>query len=39
MTSRGFIILFGGKRIKLRMMIRDRALHESNVIETPVFQL
>jgi hypothetical protein len=35
MESRGFKILFGGKTFKLRIQIKDRALHLSNVIETP----
>jgi hypothetical protein len=39
MESRGFKILFGGKTMKLRIQIKDRALHRSNVIETPEFTL
>lgn len=34
MMSVGFIILFKNKTIKLQVKIKDRALHESNVIET-----
>jgi hypothetical protein len=39
MESRGFQILFGGKTIKLRIQIKDRLLHKSNVIETGDFTL
>lgn len=39
MTSIGFIPWFGGKTIKLSIKIFDRALHESNTIETAAFQL
>lgn len=38
MASVGFIPLFRGKRLKLRVSIKDRALHDSNVIETNVIQ-
>lgn len=34
MMSVGFRPLFGGKRIKVRFSIKDRALNESNVLET-----
>jgi hypothetical protein len=34
MVSLGYVPLFGGKELKLRVMIRDRALNSSNVIET-----
>lgn len=36
LKSRGFKIRTGDKKIKLRVKIKDRALHDSNVIETPV---
>lgn len=39
MTSIGFRDLFSIKRLKLRITIKDRQLHESNTIETPVFTL
>lgn len=39
MASFGFRVLFGDKTLKLRIKIRDRSLHESNVIETPPFTL
>lgn len=39
MTSRGFEAIFGIKRLKLRVAIKDRALHESKTIETPEFTL
>ncbi len=39
MTSTGFKINFSIKTLKLRVKIRDRALNESNVIETPEFRL
>lgn len=39
MESYGFIILFSNKTMKLRIKIKDRALHLSNVIETPEFTL
>lgn len=39
MTSLGFRTLFSIKTLKLRISIKDRALHTSNVIETPEFTL
>ena len=39
MGSSGFRILFSLKTIKLRVQIKDRALHRSNIIETPEFTL
>lgn len=39
MISTGFVALFSIKTLKLRLQIRDRALHNSNVIETPEFTL
>jgi hypothetical protein len=39
MKSLGFKNLFGNKVIKLSIKIKDRALHESNIIETPEFTL
>lgn len=39
MKSVGFIPLFSGKTLKLRISIKDRALHTSNVIETHEFTL
>jgi hypothetical protein len=39
MESRGFNILFGGQTLKLRIQIKDRALHKSNIVETPEFTL
>jgi hypothetical protein len=39
MTSFGFKTIFRLKRLKLRIAIKDRALHESRVIETPEFSL
>jgi hypothetical protein len=39
MLSGGFLILFGGNTMKLRIQIRDRSLNVSNVIETPEFTL
>jgi hypothetical protein len=39
MSSRGFETIFSIKRLKLRVAIKDRALHESAVIETPEFTL
>jgi hypothetical protein len=39
MSGRGFKFIFGAKKIKLRVTIKDRALHVSNTIETPAFQL
>jgi hypothetical protein len=39
MTTVGLVPYFGGKTIKLKVRVRDRALHTSNTIETPEFQL
>ncbi len=39
MTSTGFKILFRNDTLKLRVWIKDRALHTSNIIETPDFVL
>ena len=39
MNSLGFIALFSVKTLKLRVRIRDRALHTSRWIETPEFTL
>jgi hypothetical protein len=39
MQSTGFQPLFGTRKLKLSLKIRDRALHISNTIETPAFQL
>jgi hypothetical protein len=39
MKSVAFNILFSIKVMKLRLYIKDRALHKSNVIETPTFTL
>ncbi len=39
MPSVGFLILFSIKTLKLRIIIQDRALHKSNIIETPEFTL
>jgi len=39
MTSQGLIPFFGNRTIKIRVRIYDRALHSSNVVETPPFQL
>jgi hypothetical protein len=39
MESLGFSPLFRGKKMKLRVQIKDRALHLSNVIETREFTL
>jgi len=39
MTSSGFKILFRNDTLKLRVKIKDRALHDSNVFETPDFVL
>lgn len=35
----GYKQLFGDRKIKLRVLIRDRSLNESNIIETPEFTL
>jgi len=39
MTSTGFKILFRNDTLKLKVWIKDRALHQSNIIETPDFVL
>lgn len=39
MNSVGFKQLFSIKTLKLRIQIKDRALHRSNIIETPEFRL
>lgn len=39
MTSLGFTSVFSIKTLKLRVSIKDRAGHTSNVIETPEFRL
>jgi hypothetical protein len=39
MTSSGFRDLFANKNLKLRVSVRDRALHGSNEIETTVFRV
>lgn len=39
MTSLGFKSVFSIKTLKLRVTIKDRMLHTSNVIETPEFTL
>lgn len=39
MVSSGFLAMFSVNTLKLRIKIYDRALHESNVIETPEFTL
>ena len=39
MASLGFTTIFSIKTLKLRVSIRDRALNQSNVIETPEFTL
>jgi hypothetical protein len=39
MTSLGFTTLFSIKTLKLRVRIKDRERHSSNVIETPEFTL
>jgi hypothetical protein len=39
MNSVGFTNIFSIKVLKLRIQIKDRALHRSNVIETPEFTL
>jgi hypothetical protein len=39
LKSQGFRIMFATKTLKLRIKIRDRALHTSNVVETPEFTL
>lgn len=37
--SLGFTSLFGDKKMKLKIAIQDRALHRSNIVETPEFYL
>jgi hypothetical protein len=39
MQSTGFLPLFGSRKLKLRIRIKDRALNESEEIETPEFTL
>ena len=39
MPSSGFLTLFRTDTLMLRFQIRDRALHESNFVETPEFTL
>lgn len=39
MVSTGFLPIFSTKEMKLRITIKDRALHTSNVLETPAFTL
>lgn len=39
MTSAGFSLLFRNDTLKLRVRIKDRALNDSNIIETPEFVL
>jgi len=39
MGSAGFRSIFGNNDIKIRVQIEDRALHKSNVVETPAFKL
>lgn len=39
MASSGFRDLFKGRNLKLRISVKDRALHASNVIETSVFRV
>ncbi len=39
MGSTGFKAFFSIKTLKLRIQIKDRALHKSNIIETPEFTL
>lgn len=39
MQSIGFNKAFGGKTLKLRIQIKDRALHRSNIVYTPEFTL
>jgi hypothetical protein len=35
MRGNGFKLTFGGKKLKLRIMVKDNQLHASNEIETP----
>lgn len=39
LKSFGFENLFSTKRLKLRIQIKDKALHSSNILETPEFTL
>jgi hypothetical protein len=39
MNSLGFRPIFGGKTVKLRVTVRDRQLHQSNVVETTPFTM
>ena len=39
MASSGLRNLFTGKNLKLRLSLKDRALHTSNVIETAIFRV
>jgi len=39
MTSTGFVSLFGGKTLRLKVQIKDRALHPSKPITTPEFKI
>jgi hypothetical protein len=39
LANPSFLAIFGTKKMKLKIKIKDRALHTSNVIETPVFTL
>lgn len=39
MANTSYVTLFSNKTLKLRITIKDRALHSSNVIETPPFTL
>jgi len=38
MLSTGFKALFGGKKLKLSIQVKDRALNRSNIIETDVLE-
>jgi hypothetical protein len=38
LMSTGFKYAFSGRKIKLRVNIKDRSLHTSNIIETPLIQ-
>ena len=39
MNGTTFKVLFQAKKLKLKITIKDQALHTSNIIETPVFTL
>lgn len=39
MPNSSFLALFQSKKLKLKITIKDQALHASNTIETPVFTL